>query len=155
MTWGPGTVAPSSPQRGTSADGDRAGTLYRHPNGADGDRPVNGMQLRRRYGLLALADPAGDPAGDPAATGNQVRGDGHGATMGTDDQGRRAMETGDETRKQRTTTGNKDPPNGSARLTSATTKGRKEGGGGESCSARQQPPVRDRRGTPRYGSACP
>ena len=93
MTRGPGTTSAPIPQWGTAADGDSKGTLHRHPDGA---RPENGMQSRRKYGLLASED----PAGDPAAVGTQVRRDGHGTTRGIPDQGQTEMETGDRTGKR-------------------------------------------------------
>ena len=80
MTRGSRTAAPPSLQRGTSVDGYSVGTLHRHLDGADGTRAENGMQSFRGYVLLA-------PAGDPDVAGNQVRGDGHGDTRGTDNQG--------------------------------------------------------------------
>ena len=86
MTSGPGLLAPSSPQRVTAADGDSAGTHHRHTNSADGARTERAI----KYGLLALAE----PAGDPASAGTQVSGDGHGATRGAEIQGHRATEMG-------------------------------------------------------------
>ena len=83
MISGPGAVA----------DGDIKRNLHRHP---DVTRPENGMQLRREYGLLASEE----PAVDPASAGTQVRGDGHGVTKGTDEQGQTATETGDGTRQR-------------------------------------------------------
>ena len=91
MPRGPMTSAPPSPQQGTAADKYSVGTLHRHPDGAGNASPENGMQLCRKYGLLALEK----PAGDSAAAGTQVRGYGHGATRGTDNQ--RATETADGT----------------------------------------------------------
>ena len=61
-----------------AADRDSKGNLHRHPNGADGARPKNGMQLCHEYSLMALEE----PVGDTAAVGTQVRGDSHWATRG-------------------------------------------------------------------------
>ena len=85
----PGTVAPPRQQQGTLVDRDIKGTLHSYTNGASGARHKNGMQLRREYGLLAPEE----LTGDPAAVGTQVRGYGHEATRGTDDQGQRATDT--------------------------------------------------------------
>ena len=85
-----GPAAPPIPQRGTAADKDSAETLHRHPYGA---RAKHGALARRKYGLLAPAE----TAGDPAASETQVSGDGHKATMGTDDENQRERETGDRT----------------------------------------------------------
>ena len=93
MTIRPAKEVPPSPQQCTTVDRDRAGTLHRHSNGAENARPKNGMQLRRKYGLLEPEE----PTGDPAAAGTQVRGGGHGATSGVDGQGWGETETGDGT----------------------------------------------------------
>ena len=89
MTSRMGPAAPPIPHWGTAADGDRAGTQHRHPDGADGARPGRAS----KYGLLAPAD----PAVDPAAAGTQVSGDIHGATSETEGQVQRATETRDRT----------------------------------------------------------
>ena len=49
-----------------AADRDSKGNLHRHPNGADGARPKNGMQLCHEYSLMALEEPVGD-TGAPAS----------------------------------------------------------------------------------------
>ena len=46
----------------TAADKVSAGTLTRHTAGTDGARPEHSALARRKYGLLALEEPAGDPA---------------------------------------------------------------------------------------------
>ena len=76
-----------------AADRDSKGNLHRHPNGADGARPKNGMQLCHEYSLMALEE----PVGDTAAVGTQVRGDSHWATRGANNQGQTETETGDGT----------------------------------------------------------
>ena len=93
MPRGSGTAAPLRPQRDTAADRDSTGTLHRHPDGANGTRSENGMKSRCEYGFLAPEE----PAGNPSTAGTQVSGDGHRATMGTDDPGQRATETRDGT----------------------------------------------------------
>ena len=90
MMFGPGTAAPPIPQLGTAADKDSMGTLHRHSDGADGARPENGMELRRKYGLLAPEE----PAGDPAAAGTQVIGAGQGPQGGWNTRGRRQRRRG-------------------------------------------------------------
>ena len=89
MTRRPGTAAPLIPQRGIAADGDSKGTLHRHPDGANGTRPKNVIQLRRKYSIMAPED----LAGDPAATETQIRGEGYGATRGEEDERSRVTET--------------------------------------------------------------
>ena len=78
---------------GTAADRDSKGNLHRHPDGADGARPKNGMQLRCKYGLLAPED----LAGNPDTAGTQVRGDVQEDTRRTEEQGLRPTDTGDGT----------------------------------------------------------
>ena len=77
----PGTAALPRPQRGMSAVGDNAGTHHRNTASTDSARPKNGTHLRRKYSLLAPTR----PADNPTVAGNQVRGDGHKATIETAD----------------------------------------------------------------------
>ena len=91
----PGKAALQSRQCGMAADRDSEGTLHRYYNGANGARPKNGVQSRRKYRLLAPEE----TVGDPAAEGTQVRGYGHGAIRSADVQGRRATDTGHKTRQ--------------------------------------------------------
>ena len=58
---------------GTAVDGDSVGSSHRYIKGADGARPGNGTQRRRKYVLLSLTE----PADNPAAVGTQVIRDGH------------------------------------------------------------------------------
>ena len=60
---------------------------------ANGARPKNSMQSRRKYGILAPEE----PVGDLATAGPWVRGSGHRATKGAAEQGRMDTETGDKT----------------------------------------------------------
>ena len=77
--------------------GEHHGTLpHGHPNGADGARPKHGAIARRKYGLLAPAE----PASDPAAAETKVSGDIHNATIEMEDQDRRETETGDGIRQR-------------------------------------------------------
>ena len=69
---------------GTAVDNDSAGPLPRKSNGADGARSKNGMHLRRKYNLLASEEPEGGRAN----AGSRARGDGHGATRETVEEGR-------------------------------------------------------------------
>ena len=93
MTSGLRTAPPLRPQRGTTADEDSMGPQPRKSDGADSARTENGTHLRRKYGLLAPEVPEGGT--DNA--GLQVRGDSHGATRGTADEGQMETEMGDET----------------------------------------------------------
>ena len=68
-------------------------SMHRHPDGANGTRPEHSALARRKYGLLALDE----PTGDPAAADPRDHGDGHEATMGTEDQNQRETETRDRT----------------------------------------------------------
>ena len=72
-------AARPSPQQGTAANKNSAGTQHRHPNSANGARP----ERASKYILLAPAEPAGDP--DAART--QVRGNSHRNKRGAEDQG--------------------------------------------------------------------
>ena len=92
MTSKSGSAAPLSPQQDTAAYSDSAVIPHRHPNGANGARP----KCTSKYGLLAPAD----TAGNPAAAEIQVRGDGHEATIGMGDQGKRETETGNWARQR-------------------------------------------------------
>ena len=93
ITHGPGTTASTSPQRGTAADDDSAEPQQRHSDSADRAGHENGIQSRRKYGILKLEE----TAGDPAATGTQVRGAGNGGTRETAYLGGTETDTGDET----------------------------------------------------------
>ena len=83
MTDGRGTASSQRPKRGTAAE-DSKETLYSHPDGTDVARPQNGMQLRREYSLLVLAE----LVGNTAAAKTQVSGDGQKAKK-TGDQDQR------------------------------------------------------------------
>ena len=89
VTSGAVPAAPPIPQQGMAADRDSAGTLHRHSESSNGASPKHAS----KYGLLALAE----PAGNPDAARIQVSGDGHGATRGTEGQGQRVTDTGDRT----------------------------------------------------------
>ena len=83
MAFGPRTVPPPRLSC-TAADDVSAGPLTRKSDGVNGSRTENGMHPRREYGLLALEEPEGGQAN----AGTRARGDGHGATSGTVEEGR-------------------------------------------------------------------
>ena len=70
--------------RDTATDDNSAGPLPRKSNGTNGARPENGMHLHRNYGLFASEE----PEGGRSKVGHWVRGDDHGATRGTAEEGR-------------------------------------------------------------------
>ena len=96
MTRGPGTAVLLIPQRVTAADEDSVGTLHRHSDGANGNRPKNGMQWRLKYVLLEPEE----LEEDLAAAGTQIIGAVHRAKRGVDNQGRTVTKTGDGTRQR-------------------------------------------------------
>ena len=114
------------------------------------------MQSRREYGILAPEE----LEGDPDDVGTQVRGDGHRATRGAEDQGRTETDTGDETGQNALIAcgrppvngGERRPLNGSALLTHVATKGGGGGGGPSPGSTYLRRADKGRRGTPRHGS---
>ena len=83
MARGPRTAALPRP-KDTAADNNSVGTLLRQSNGANGTSPKNGMHLRREYVLLVPEEPEGSRAN----SGTWARGDDHGATRGTAEEGR-------------------------------------------------------------------
>ena len=115
------------------------------------------MHSRREYSLLASEE----TEGGRASAGPRVRGDGHGATWGTAEEGRTDTETGVRTGKrallahgiQEDRNEERPPPTSCARLMCATTQGGKEWGDpspGSTCLRRTS---RGWRGTPGHGSA--
>ena len=136
------------PQQGTAADDDSMGLQQRKFDSVDGARPKKGMNLRCKYVILAPEE----LVGGPATAGPWVKGTGHGATRGTEDQGQRALLARGI---QELVNKEQIPPNGCAHLTYTATKGGEDGGGGSTGSACLRCAARGRRGTPRHGSARP
>ena len=160
-----------------AADDNSAGPQPQQSDGANGARPLNGTHLHCKYGILDPEDPQKteeteepkhpeepeEPEGDRVNTGARVRGEGHGATRGTAEEGLTATETVIGTGQRvllargMLEEGDKEisPPTSRTCLTCATTQGGEEGGNPSPGSACLRRAARGRRVTPRNGSKCP
>ena len=93
MVCGPRTAASPRLHRDTASGDNSAGPQPQQSDVTDGARPKNGMHSRRKYSLLVPEESEGGRAN----AGPWVRGDGHGATRGTAEEGQTKTATDIET----------------------------------------------------------